>query len=155
LSDQTPAAVPLCPSAQPQQAGARVFGVVGGRADAPRVGYLTATQPVTPELLALAGPVEPTEVFRIAAPCAGSACSHFSDGNCQLATKIVQLVPEIVGLERLPACRIRRHCRWWAQEGGAACRRCPLVVTETFVASPELRRAADPDEHPTQEHSRD
>jgi len=48
-----------------------VFGVVNGTADEPRLRHLTEPQPVTLELLELAAPVRPTEVFRFAAPCAG------------------------------------------------------------------------------------
>lgn len=140
--DETVGTALQCPSAQPDMVGARVFGVVGGSADQPRVGYLMEPQPVTPDLLALSGPVEPTEIFRFSAPCAESACSHFDGTDCGLASKIVQLVPAVV--EKLPACRLRRQCRWWRQEGGAACRRCPLVVTSNFAASPALHRAADP-----------
>jgi hypothetical protein len=32
---------------------------------------------------------------------------------------------------RLPACGIRRTCRWFAQRGAAACGVCPLIVADT------------------------
>lgn len=134
--------VPLCPSAQPTWDGSVAFGVVGGTATEPRVGYLTGTLPVTEELLAATAPVKPTEVVRFAAPCAGTACAHFDGEDCRLVTKIVQLLPAVI--ERLPRCHIRSRCRWWLQEGGAACRRCPGVVTESYNAPESLRRAADP-----------
>lgn len=54
-----------------------VFGVVTGTIEKRRIGYLTEPQPASEEVLGLAGPVKPTEVFRIAAPCGGSACAHF------------------------------------------------------------------------------
>lgn len=132
----------LCPSAQPDMPGASVLGVVGGTAAVPVVGYLEEPLPVTPELLAMAGPVKPTEVFRFAAPCAGEACRHFDGTDCRLATKVVQHVPAVTQI--LPACTIRSDCRWWLQEGAAACRRCPIVVTEHYQPSEELRHAADP-----------
>jgi len=50
--------------------GAVAFGVAGGTAAEPPVSYLKEPLPVTPELLELAEPVEPTEVFHFAAPCA-------------------------------------------------------------------------------------
>lgn len=118
------------------------FGIVGGAVAEPRVGYLAGTLPVTEELLAATAPVKPTEVVRFAAPCAGDACAHFDGTDCRLVGKIVQLLPPVV--ERLPRCHIRSHCRWWLQEGRAACARCPGVVTESFNASEALRRAADP-----------
>jgi hypothetical protein len=133
---------PLCPSARPEMEGAVIFGVVGGTAQEPRLAYLVRPLPVTDELLALAEPASPLAVFRTAAPCAASACLHFAAGRCRLATRIVDELPEAV--EGLPACRIRPDCRWWRQEGKAACLRCPLIVTEMANPSEELRQATDP-----------
>ena len=133
---------PLCPSAQPQMPGSVVFGVVGGTVQEPRVAHLVQPLPVTEELLALAGPVSPLEVFRTAAPCAAGACVHFAENRCRLASRIVDELPEAV--DGLPACRIRLSCRWWRQEGKAACLRCPMIVTEMVNPSEQIRRAGDP-----------
>lgn len=134
-----------CPSARPEMPGSVAFGVVLGSAEQPRVAFLDQTVPVTGELLALAAPVSPTEVFRFAAPCAGNACQHFDGANCRLATRIVERLP--AAADPLPDCSIRPACRWWRQEGEEACRRCPLVATESYglaeIAEP-LRLAADP-----------
>jgi hypothetical protein len=135
---------PFCPSAQPEMDGVVVFGVVGGSAAEPRVGYLTERLPVTPELLALTGDVAPAEVFRFGAPCAGTGCRHFDGNSCRLASKLVQLAPA-PGASSLPACTLRRDCRWWRQEGKAACTRCPLVITLNHLPSDEMRYAANPD----------
>ena len=134
----------LCPSAQPDWQGAEVFGVVGGTADAPTVAYLPAPQPVTDELMQLSEPVHPGEVFRIAAPRACSGCGHFTPeaSKCRLVEKVVQWMPIVV--DKLPPCSIRPECRWWQQEGKAACIRCPQVVTENFKPTPEMRDAANP-----------
>ncbi|MCD6029294.1 MAG: hypothetical protein K0S78_1468 [Thermomicrobiales bacterium] len=142
MPDPAGGAPPLCPSAPPQVGTGVAFGVVGGTAEAPRLGYLADLLPITAELLALTDPVNPTEVFRFAAPCAGSACVHFDGANCRLAQRIVQLLPDVV--ERLPPCRLRPACRWWRQEGAAACVRCPQVVTESPHASEPFRQAANP-----------
>jgi hypothetical protein len=131
----------LCPSAQPEMTDSVVFGVIGGTVEEPRLAYLTEPHPVTDELFALSGPVNPTEIFRFAAPCAAHACQHFDGSNCRLATRIVQLLPVVV--ERLPSCRLRPKCRWWQQEGKAACMRCPQVVTEDYRPSELTRQAAD------------
>ena len=133
---------PLCPSSQPDIEGAFVFGVIGGTVEAPRLIPLERPQAVTEELLALSKPVKPTEVFRFASPCAGSACQHLDGSNCRLAAKIVKRVPAAV--EKLSACHLRPTCRWWQQEGRAACVRCPQIVTEAWGATPQLRTAADP-----------
>ena len=136
------ARVPQCPSAQPGMAGAFVFGVQGQGRDGRSVGYLPARVPPTADLLALAGPVKPTEVFRFGAPCAGTACGHFNGRDCRLASKLVQLTPP--ASRAIPACALRPDCRWWMQEGVAACRRCPRVVTEAYDYTDAEARAADP-----------
>jgi hypothetical protein len=135
---------PLCPSARPEWDGAVAIGVVGGTADEPRVTPLERPLPVTAELLALAEPVEPTEVFRFAAPCACSGCQHYSDDDdrCALAAKVVAMIEPAT--ERVPACDIRPRCRWFAEQGPAACRRCPIVITNDANPRPGLRAAADP-----------
>jgi hypothetical protein len=135
---------PLCPSAQPEWQGARIFGVVGGTAEAPATAYLSAPQPVTEQLLQLAGSVRPGEVFRMAAPCVCHGCSHFAPeaATCRLVEKTVRWLPPVV--DKLPACSIRASCRWWQQEGKAACLRCPQVVTENFKPTPAVRDAANP-----------
>jgi hypothetical protein len=132
----------LCPSAQPGMADSVVFGVVTGTVEKRRIGYLTEPQPATDEVLGLAGAVKPTEIFRIAAPCAESACTHFDGANCRLAQRIVQGLP--VASAGLAPCKIRPRCRWWRQEGKAACLRCPEVITESYDASEQHRSVADP-----------
>jgi len=130
----------LCPSAQPDMEGSRILGVVGGTVEAAQVAYLNQHLPVTEELLASTAPVKPTEVFRFAAHCEEKACRHFDGTNCQLATRIVKILPAVT--DALPACLIRSACRWYQQEGREACLRCPQVVTESFEPSEEFIRAA-------------
>lgn len=132
----------LCPSAQPEMEDAVAFGVVGGTAEEPLVSYLTEPQPVTPELLALATPVRPTEVFRFAARCAEGGCQHFDGAACQLGNKLAHDVPAAV--DQLPRCRLRPSCRWWHEQGREACLRCPLVVTTHHRPTDSLRAVADP-----------
>jgi hypothetical protein len=55
---------------------------------------------------------------------------HFDRDNCRLAQKIVEKLDAVSDM--LPACQIRQNCRWWQQEGKAACQRCPQVVTDSF-----------------------
>lgn len=65
-----------CPSSQATEEGARIFGVMTGTPEEHRVGYLTEALPVSEKLLALSGSAKPTELFRIAAPCANGGCKH-------------------------------------------------------------------------------
>ncbi|OKH40859.1 nitrogen fixation protein [[Phormidium ambiguum] IAM M-71] len=133
---------PLCPSARPEWADSEVFGVVNGTVEEPRVTYLNERQPITDELIALCDPVTPTEVFRIAAPCVNKGCQHFDGTNCRLVERVVQQLPTVA--EELPPCPIRRNCRWWQQEGKAACMRCPQVVTDNYNPSEKIRQVATP-----------
>ena len=91
----TPGPMRLCPSALPEMPDGHVFGVVGGTATKPRLLYLDRPTPLTDELLALAAPVKSTEVYRVAAPCVESKCCHFDGHDCQLAMRIVQILPAV------------------------------------------------------------
>jgi len=124
----------LCPSAQPGMDRAMVLGVVQQDGPHPVVEYVNARIPATPEVLALAAPAKPTEVFRLAATCAEHKCPHFDGADCQLATRIVQILPAVV--DTLPPCIIRQECRWYSQEGRAACYRCPEITTVNYDLSP-------------------
>lgn len=131
----------VCPSANHKEVGAVLFAVVAGTPEKPEVAYLDATQPITAEILEMAGTVEPTEVFRFAAPCSKTGCQHFNgeQSSCQLAAKVVKLLPAAVN--KLAPCPIRKTCRWWQQEGVAGCQRCPQVVTLNYAPSEAMRAA--------------
>jgi hypothetical protein len=132
----------LCPSARPEWQDSVVFGVIGGTVTEPRVAYLKQPQAITDELIAKASPVTPTEIFRTAAPCATKACQHFDGKDCRLAMRVVENLPKVI--DDLPPCSIRRDCRWWQQEGKAACMRCPQVITDNYNASELTVKVATP-----------
>ena len=119
----------LCPSVTEIGPDAEVFGVLTvSEAEGFCVGYLTEALPATPELLAAVTPAKPTEVFRAASPCMERRCKHFDGTNCQLAARVASMLDAVVSA--LPRCAIRPRCRWFRQEGRAACLRCPQVATE-------------------------
>jgi hypothetical protein len=129
-----------CPSAQPDMESARIIGVVGGTPNEPEVGYLApgvAVVPPTPDQL---GGLEITHVLRFAATCEEHKCAHFSGNRCSLAKRIVDQLPAVV--QMLPRCQIRSTCRWFAEQGADACRRCPQVVTLIPTGDTPLNRAA-------------
>ena len=130
----------LCPSAQPGMDRCRVLGVVRQEGSTPILEYLNRLLPATTEILAMAAPLKPTEVFRLAATCAEHKCPHFDGADCQLATRVVQILPAIV--DALPPCIVRTECRWYSQEGGAACKRCPAITTVSYDLSPQVREVS-------------
>jgi hypothetical protein len=121
--------------------GVRVLGVVERTGEGFEVSYLNEPLAATPEVLALASPAHPTEVFRLAAVCQTDRCPHFDGANCGLATRIVQILPAVV--DKLPRCQIRSECRWFHQEGAAACRRCPQISTVNYDASATMQRVVN------------
>jgi hypothetical protein len=131
----------LCPSSQPGMDRCTVIGVVQQRGGStPSIVYLNQILPATSEVLAMSAPLRPTEVFRLAATCAEGKCPHFDGNDCRLATRIVKRLPPAV--DDLPACMIRKDCRWYSQEGRAACLRCPDVTTVSYDLSDELREVS-------------
>jgi hypothetical protein len=70
------------------------------------------------------------------------SCEHFVEEGCSLVERITRLDE---GSEfGLPRCGIRHRCRWWRQEGPAACKRCPMIVTRAFGAASAIQAAASP-----------
>src|SRR5580698_9995497 len=90
----------LCPSAQPGMEQCRVLGVVQRGGPFPMLQYLDQHLPATPEVLAMAAPLKPTEVFRLAATCAEHRCPHFDGTDCRLAARVAKMLPPEV--ESLP-----------------------------------------------------
>lgn len=130
----------LCPSAQPGMDRCTVLGVVRRDGPNPILEYLREPLPATPEILGMAAPLKPIEVFRLAATCAEHKCPHFDGTDCRLAARVVRILPAVV--DKLPPCIIRQRCRWYAQEGGAACRRCPEITTVSYDLSDETREVS-------------
>ena len=129
-----------CPSAQPEMPGARAFGVIDYGCEEPQLSFLDQVTAVSPELLALAKPLQATQVFRFAAPCQGGHCRHWHGEACTLVDRIVELLP--VASLTLPPCRIRSECRWFAQHRRQACLRCPQVVTQNEQPTEKMVIAA-------------
>jgi len=126
----------LCPSARCEP-GAILLGVVGPGG---RVSYLRPGLEVDDAFVekARAGRA-PEKRFRFAQPCVEDGCRHWSEGRCGVAEAAVSGGEEGPG-ERLPACTIRPACRWYAQEGGTACRSCATVITDVTGSSKWNRR---------------
>jgi hypothetical protein len=122
---------------------ALIFGVVGGSTAVSEVVYLSRALPVT-EFHGDLQDMDPTHVLRLAAPCEESRCVHFEGSRCTLGARIVEMVPAVVDV--LPRCSIRSTCRWYAEQGGSVCMRCPQVITRDHqrAGNEEVRIAAQP-----------
>jgi hypothetical protein len=129
-----------CPSAQPGMGDVQILGVISRDAEVPRLAYLDEAMPASPATLELAAPLDVSQVFRLSARCEEKKCTHFDGRDCQLAVRIAKLLPEVV--DHLPPCNIRPDCRWFRQEGRAACVRCPQIVTGTHEADELLQQVA-------------
>ncbi|MBC7453011.1 MAG: nitrogen fixation protein [Massilia sp.] len=132
----------MCPSAPWDSAGGQIFAVVAGEARAPKVLFLKQMLAPSKALADKLGGVAPSEVFRVAAPCAGAGCGHHNHESkgCNLAANIVQNVEPVI--DDYATCGIRATCLWWAQEGLKACVRCPQIATRNLMASEQLVRSA-------------
>lgn len=129
----------LCPSAPLETEGAQIIGVVtiGGTA---QVQYLEKPVSTSGRVLSVLNGARPDAVLRVAAPCAGGGCHHYQQGRCSLVDRVVEhLQPAETAL---PKCPIRKDCVWFAQQGGAACRRCSQIATWNAAPSDRLLTVA-------------
>jgi len=133
-----------CPSAQPDMEGSRVFGVIGGSVEEPRVAYLKESAVVDVSFYGKLGTLQPTHVFRFAASCEEHRCAHYDGQRCTLIQRIVEKLDPVVDL--LPPCLVRPTCRWFAEVGSEACRRCPQVITMIPKGDDKLNQAARMDQ---------
>jgi hypothetical protein len=121
-------------------ANSQVLGLLTEGENGTRLSYLNQRLPVSDEVLAMAAPANPKTIFRFAATCEESKCSHFDGHDCQLAKRIVQIMPAVV--DKLPPCIVRANCRWYVQEGGNACFRCPQIATLNNDPNEQLKLVA-------------
>ncbi|MGW7456870.1 hypothetical protein [Streptomyces sp. NPDC054797] len=77
----------------------------------------------------------PESRYRFTGPCSEGACPQWTGTDCAVIDHILDDEPPSAGALRedapLPACGIRRTCRWFAQRGAAACAVCPTIVADT------------------------
>jgi hypothetical protein len=141
---QDPGKTPkTCPSA-PCQEGALLLGVV---APDGTVAYVQPPTRVSAEFVDRARALgHPERRFRFASTCIEAGCPQWTGRGCGVVDIAIGPPPDEsaamapaaadaktrpAGAAALPACAIRRSCRWYAQRGAAACAVCPLVVADT------------------------
>lgn len=120
----------MCPSTSAEN-GTVFLGMI---TPARKVAYVTPEVPLDSVRDTLgeaddAGPLESR--FRFAGPCVTSKCGFWTGDHCGLGAKLASSYQDAGGEEAdLPKCAIRRTCRWFAEQGPAACSPCSYVVTE-------------------------
>ena len=121
-----------CPSSL-GQVGSNLLGIVNPSGT---VGYFDQPIEVTPEFLADAGDEETLERrFRFSNKCIQSGCKQWTGSECGVIKAVLAL--DSIPLNKdLPACSIRSTCRWFSQEGAAACNGCRYVITN--VSDPAI-----------------
>src|SRR4051812_6355918 len=115
-----------CPSAAAESRDARIFGLVLGAPGAPRVEYLVQPEQFAKAMESQLGGLHPGEVFRLTSPCVEARCHHYSGHHCRLGERVAKAQNGTAA--SLAACPIRGQCRWFAEQGGAACDPCSRVI---------------------------
>lgn len=123
-----PAAERACPSSTLDHA-THLLGVVGPDG---RVHYVSPALPLDDGFRAKARDLGlPETRFRFTGACVEGACAQWTGSRCGVIDNVVGQADGVELDTELRPCTIRRDCRWFAQQGGAACHVCPLVVTDT------------------------
>jgi len=118
-----------CPSARCKP-GATLLGVV--REDG-TIGFLPAGLEVDEDFVRIARQGRnPESRFRFADRCVELACHQWKDHHCTIPEKVRGRLEALPESGDLADCAIRDHCRWYRQDGPAACGICPLVITDVY-----------------------
>ena len=137
----------------PSSSAANATVVLGVVQTSGRVGYVTPAMPVSAPLLQAlddgSGPLEAR--YRFAGPCVEHRCAFWSGSTCSLGEGLAATYPaatgDVLAELSLPKCSIRARCRWYAENGAAACAACRYVITDTRssggVAAEGLRAPND------------
>lgn len=136
----------LCPSGRCLP-GNLVIGVVDERAS---ITFLGIPQRIDEEFVSAARTttVPPEARLRFAEECVEGRCAQWDGDGCGLArrARARSMNPPITDTAQneasdqvpLPRCGIRHSCRWWAQEGRAACATCVWVIhADPSIYGPE------------------
>jgi hypothetical protein len=84
----------------------------------------------------------PETRFRFAGPCVSTSCEQWAQGRCTVGDAVAQELPG--GDSHLRACVIRSTCRWWAQNGPAACHSCSGIVHTPHPGQPDETAGGSP-----------
>jgi hypothetical protein len=115
-----------CPSAPPEP-GSVLLGVVVAPG---QIVYITPNPPVTQGMLDTfeKGGIAPENRLRFAGRCMEHRCVQWAGSRCGLIDRVVDHFGGGDSTTPLPKCGIRNSCRWFAQQGRAACESCPEII---------------------------
>jgi hypothetical protein len=135
-----------CPSALCEE-DALLLGVVGPDGT---VAYVQPPTRISADFVAQAqARGHPERWFRFSTACREAACHQWTGTGCGVIDLVIGARPEDPPAAKpdppavkpgapaakpsagLPACGIRRTCRWFAQRGAAACAVCPQIIADT------------------------
>ena len=117
----------LCPSARAEP-GASLLAVLGSDG---RLAHLSPPMEVDEAFIAAASRHgQPEARMRFTSPCLQEGCTQWTGSACGVVEQVLATGAAEDQPARLPRCAIRSACRWYLQEGGPACRACPLVLTD-------------------------
>ncbi|MFF4550873.1 hypothetical protein ACFY1J_43050 [Streptomyces sp. NPDC001406] len=129
-----------CPSGAAYAPESLVLGVRAGTDG--QVAYLAEPVPAA-EVLPLVPPdIEPRRVLRFASHCVAE-CVNRRGTDCTLIERVVAAYPA-ADFGPVPQCHLRADCKWWAQAGVSACRRCPAIATRHHTDEKLATLVADP-----------
>lgn len=117
----------LCPSSR-AQTGARLLGI---RQEDGRVAILPEPLKIDESFIDISNQLAHAEQqFRFTNKCVESGCKQWTGQRCGVSDNLIQASQFLKLDNSLPECGIRAQCRWYNQNGAAACNICPLVITE-------------------------
>jgi hypothetical protein len=123
-----PAEQRVCPSS-PLEYATHLLGVVGRDG---RIHYVSPALPLDDDFRVAASRRGKTGArLRLSGPCLESGCQQWTGSRCGVIEDVLEETADVDLDTELRPCTIRRDCRWFAQQGAAACHVCPLVVTDS------------------------
>jgi hypothetical protein len=129
-----------CPSGAAHAPESVVLGIRCGLDG--QLTYLAEAVPAAAVLDQVPADIEPRRILRFASHCV-TDCAHRRGADCTLVERVVAAYPEAAA-GGVPRCHLRPDCRWWAQAGADACRRCPAVATRHPAGDELADLVADP-----------
>lgn len=123
----------MCPAAA-QDDATDTFGFF--RSDEGRVEFYAELIPLPEVLRGDRETPNPMDRMRLSAPCLTRKCVHWTGRSCRLGHAVAEVGGSMPTDQ--PACAVRSECRWFAENGGEACKSCAFLHRIPFVQQGRL-----------------